>query len=158
GEAYWSLANLKTFRFTDADLATMRTQLARTDLIDEDRYHFDFAMGKALEDAGDYASSFQHYAQGNDRRRRGIRYEASELSEHVRRSQEVLTRDFFAARAGVGSPAPDPIFVVGLPRAGSTLIEQILSSHPLVEGTMELPDVMSIARELGERKTRAQVS
>jgi tetratricopeptide (TPR) repeat protein len=158
GEAYWSLANLKTFRFTVADLDTMRAQLERTDIGDEDRFHFDFAMGKALEDAGDYAASFRHYAQANERRRRGIRYEASDLSEHVRRSKEVLTEDFFRARAGVGSNAPDPIFVVGLPRAGSTLIEQILSSHPLVEGTMELPDVMSIARGLGERKTRAEIS
>jgi predicted Zn-dependent protease len=158
GEAYWSLANLKTFRFTPDDLAAMRAQLARTDLSDEDRFHFDFAMGKALEDAQEYESSFAHYAAGNQRRREHIRYDADELSDHVRRSKQLLTREFFAIRSDVGCTAPDPIFVLGLPRAGSTLIEQILSSHPSVEGTMELPDVLGIARELGERKLRNDAS
>lgn len=158
GETWWSLANLKTFRFAPAELEAMRSQLQRTDISAEDRFHFHFAIGKSLEDAAEYADSFEHYAQGNSLRRSGIAYDAAETSTHVQRSKQVLSRDFFAERAAVGCEAPDPIFIVGLPRAGSTLLEQILSSHPLVEGTMELPDVTSMARSLGERKTKAQVS
>jgi tetratricopeptide (TPR) repeat protein len=148
GEAYWSLANLKTFRFEPQDLQRMRAQLARPDLKAEDRYHFDFALGKALEDERDYDASFEHYLRGNALRRAEISYEPAQNREHVARSRALFTPQFFAARAGVGVPAPDPIFIVGLPRAGSTLLEQILSSHSLVEGTMELPDVNVIARTL----------
>ncbi len=158
GEAYWSLANLKTFRFTPAELDAMRSQLARTDLGAEDRFHFRFAIGKALEDAAEYAESFEHYAQGNSLRKAGIHYDADDTSAHVRRSKAVLSKEFFAQRTGAGCAEPDPIFIVGLPRAGSTLIEQILSSHPLVEGTQELPDIISIARTLAGRKTRDEVS
>jgi len=148
GEVWWSLANLKTFRFSLADLASMTGQLARTDLSDEDRLHLEFAAGKAREDAGGYAASFAHYARGNAIRRAQLHYSADETSARVRRACAHYTGDFFAARAGMGSPARDPIFVVGLPRAGSTLIEQILSSHSQVEGTMELPEVASITRGL----------
>src|SRR5574337_2039912 len=148
GEVWWSLANLKTFRFGADDLATMRAQLARADLTEDDRLHLEFAVGKALEDAGEYESSFRHYAQGNAVRRTQVHYSADDTSARVRYIRTHYTREFFAARAGAGSPAPDPIFVVGLPRAGSTLIEQILSSHSQVEGTMELPEVTSIARLL----------
>ncbi|MBV6423797.1 MAG: Beta-barrel assembly-enhancing protease [Steroidobacteraceae bacterium] len=149
GEAWWSLANLKTFRFSPMDIAAMRRQLDRKDLADEDRFHFDFALGKALEDAEDYAASFGHYEAGNRLRRRSVTWSAADNTAHVQRSKAMLTPDFFAARSGWGSPAPDVIFVVGLPRAGSTLIEQILSSHSQVEGTMELPDIIQIAREIG---------
>jgi tetratricopeptide (TPR) repeat protein len=148
GEVWWSLANLKTFRFAVGDVATMRAQLARTDLAEDDRLHLEFALGKALEDAGEYAPSFQHYARGNATRRAQLDYRADDTSARVRYIRERYTREFFAARAGGGSPAPDPIFVVGLPRAGSTLIEQILSSHSQVEGTMELPEITSITRLL----------
>jgi len=148
GEAYWSLANLKTFRFSEADLAAMRGMLASSDLRDDDRLHFDFALGKALEDAADYAASFAHYQSGSEIRRRLLPYEANQTSAYVRRSKLAYTRAFFEARVGVGAPARDPIFIVGMPRAGSTLLEQILASHPLVEGTMELPDIGRIAREL----------
>jgi predicted Zn-dependent protease len=156
GEAWWSLANLKTFRFSDAELESMRGALGRVDLADEDRLHLEFALAKALEDAGAWQESFTHYAQGNALRRAAHPYDAAETSGLVRRSRELFTREFFAARAGCGSQAPDPIFVVGLPRSGSTLIEQILASHSLVEGTMELPDIPRIARELargGEGET-----
>ena len=146
GEAYWSLANLKTFRFTAAEIAAMRAQLGRADLTDEDRFHLDFALGKALEDAQDYAGSFEHYAAGNRLRRAGIHYSADEMSAHVARCKALFTPEFFAARSGFGDPAPDPIFVVGLPRSGSTLIEQILASHSQVEGTMELPDIPALAK------------
>ena len=158
GEAWWSLANLKTFRFTAADIEAMRAQLERSDLGPEDGYHLHFALGKAFEDAGAYAESFDHYRQGNALRRAAVDYDPEETAGHVRRSKELFTPAFFAARAGVGSQAPDPIFIVGLPRAGSTLIEQILSSHSMVEGTMELPDVIGIAKRLGGRRRRSDVS
>lgn len=151
GEVWWSLANLKTFRFSADDLATMREQLARDDLAEDDRLHLEFAVGKALEDAGEYASSFAHYAQGNAIRRGQLRYSADETSARVRHIRERYTREFFASRDGSGCQAGDPIFIVGLPRAGSTLIEQILSSHSQVEGTMELPEVTSITRLLREQ-------
>lgn len=150
GEAYWSLANLKTVRFSDAQLAAMRTQLARSDLGAEDRFHLHFALGKGLEDAHLYAESFEHYAAGNKLRREAIRYSPQEMTTHVRRSKALLTHEFFAERGGYGTPAADPIFVVGLPRAGSTLIEQILASHSQVEGTMELPDITAIAKSLAQ--------
>ncbi|HYE46969.1 MAG TPA: sulfotransferase [Caulobacter sp.] len=158
GEAWWSLANLKTVEFSDHDVAAMRAQLARQDISDEDRFHLHYALGKALEDAGDAAASFEHYAAGAALRRAGIDYEAEHTSAHARRSMAVFTRGFFAEREGWGCPAPDPIFVVGLPRAGSTLIEQILASHPLVEGTMELPDIIAMARRLGGRHRRESES
>lgn len=158
GEAYWSLANLKTFRFTAEDVGAMRAQLERQDLAPEDRFHFHFALGKALEDGAAYAESFEHYAEGNRQRKAALRYDASETSTHVQRSKTLLTRQFLAKRAGSGCPRPDPIFIVGLPRAGSTLLEQILSSHPLVEGTQELPDILGMVRVLGGRKTRNEPS
>jgi tetratricopeptide (TPR) repeat protein len=154
GEAYWSLANLKTFEFGPADLAAMSGQLARTDLNDDDRLHFHFALAKGLEDGGDYQAAFQHYAEGNRLRRGQIVYDADQTSTQRQRSIAFFDVARFAAVAGSGCPSPDPIFIVGLPRSGSTLIEQILSSHSAVEGTMELPDIPSIARELGGQKKR----
>jgi tetratricopeptide (TPR) repeat protein len=154
GEAYWSLANLKTFRFTHGQTQAMREQLAGDKLSPNDRFHFEFSLGKALEDEGEYAESFAHYREGNRLRRQMIRHDAGENSAHVQRSKRLFTREFFAERQGVGHPAPDPIFVVGLPRSGSTLIEQILASHSSVEGTMELPDVGMLARVVGARTSR----
>jgi tetratricopeptide (TPR) repeat protein len=154
GEAYWSLANLKTFRFTAAERDTMQARLERPDLSDEDRFHFHFAAGKAFEDAQDYAASFEHYAAGNRLRRASLDYDPAETTDFVNRCLATLTADFFRDRTAFGCPAQDPIFIVGLPRAGSTLIEQILSSHSAVEGTMELPDIMAMARRLGERRDR----
>lgn len=151
GEAYWSLANLKTFRFDEQDLAAMRRQLARTDLDPEHRLHFDFALGKALEDAAEYADSFAHYSAGNALRLERVPYSADDHSARVRRSKALYTPEFFRQREGWGSDARDPIFIVGLPRAGSTLIEQILSSHSAVEGTMELPEILAITRDLRKR-------
>ena len=152
GEAWWSLANLKTFRFSDGDVLAMRQALSRGELSDEDRLHFEFALGKALEDAASYEESFTHYAAGNALRRSQHGYDPDENSRFVLRSKQLLTREFFDGRAGAGADARDPIFIVGLPRAGSTLIEQILASHPLVEGTMELPQLPRIARELAGPK------
>jgi tetratricopeptide (TPR) repeat protein len=158
GEAWWSLANLKTVKFSEDDVAAMRAQLSRTDLSDEDRFHLHYALGKALEDAGDAAASFAQYAAGAALRRASIDYDAEHTSAHARRSMAVFTPEFFAEREGWGCPAPDPIFIVGLPRAGSTLIEQILASHSLVEGTMELPDIIAMARRLGGRQRRESES
>jgi tetratricopeptide (TPR) repeat protein len=158
GEAYWSLANLKTFRFTDADEQAMRVQLARADLSEEDRFHFDFAMGKALEDDRRYADSFSHYRSANDLRRSRSNYDAADMSAFVRRSKELFSKDFFETRRGFGAPSLDPIFIVGMPRAGSTLIEQILASHSLVEGTMELPDLIMIVESLAGKSKPSETS
>jgi tetratricopeptide (TPR) repeat protein len=150
GEAYWSLANLKTFRFTAAERDAIQVLLGRADLTDEERWHFHFAAGKALEDETAYEASFAHYLSGNRLRRAALEYDAADTTDYVDRCIAALTGDFFADRAGVGCEAPDPIFIVGLPRAGSTLVEQILASHSAVEGTMELPDIMAMARRVGD--------
>jgi tetratricopeptide (TPR) repeat protein len=149
GEVWWSLANLKTVPLGEADVAAMRGALEASGLGEEDRFHLHFALGKAFEDRGQVAESFRHYAEGNRLRRAMIDYRPDATTRHVERSQALFTADFFAARQGQGSPAADPIFILGLPRAGSTLIEQILASHPEVEGTMELPDLPMLARRLG---------
>jgi predicted Zn-dependent protease len=149
GEAYFSLSNLKTVRFTGAEIEAMVAQLRRTDLTVQDQFHLHYAVGKALEDEGDFAASFEHYAKGAALRRGESLYDPVENAARAARSRKLFTPDFFAARAGWGCDAPDPIFVVGLPRSGSTLIEQILASHSEVEGTMELPDINVIAMGLG---------
>ena len=149
GEAWFSLANLKTFRFTAAEIEAMRTQLARTDLTDEDRWHFEFSLGNALEQTSDFAGSFAHYARGNALRRASVQYDPERTTALVERSRALYTPELFAARAGAGHLSGEPIFIVGLPRAGSTLLEQILASHSQVEGTRELPDISAFARELG---------
>jgi predicted Zn-dependent protease len=156
GEAYWSLANLKTFRFTPAEVRALRDALAVQELGDEDRLHFEFALGKALEDEAVHAESFAHYAAGNEIRRRAQPFGAAANAAYVRRGRALFTPEFFAVRAGCGADAPDPIFIVGLPRAGSTLLEQILASHPLVEGTMELPHIPQMAGELAARSRDAE--
>lgn len=151
GEAWWSLANLKTFRFSDDDVQSMQHQLQRADLDAEHRLHLDFAIGKALEDGGDYAGSFVHYQQGNALRRERVPYNADDTSARVSQAMRTYTAGYFRQRAGFGADAADPIFIVGLPRAGSTLLEQILSSHSLVEGTMELPEIISTVRALRQQ-------
>jgi len=158
GEAWWSLANLKTFRFAPEDVAAMQAQLARSDISDEDRFHLFFALGKAFEDDRRFAESFDNYAQGNALRKKSVAFDPNDAEEHVRRSGALFTSAFFRAREGGGCQSPDPIFIVGLPRSGSTLLEQILSSHSAVEGTMELPDIMSIAGRLGARKRRGEAT
>jgi tetratricopeptide (TPR) repeat protein len=150
GEAYWSLANLKTFRFTPGDLGAMHSALSKaaSDLDDHERLHFFFALGKALEDSGSYEESFANYTAGNLLRKRDLHYDPEEHTARSRRSRAVFTREFLEERSGLGCEAVDPIFIVGLPRSGSTLVEQILASHSQVEGTMELPDITAMARAL----------
>lgn len=154
GEAYWSLANLKTFKFEDADIEAMNAQIERSEIEESDRLHLHFALGKALEDAGRFEESFRHYEAGNTLGETRANYDEDEVSIRRERAEKTYTPALFAARQGAGAAAPDPIFIVGMPRAGSTLIEQILSSHSQVEGTMELPDILNIAKRLG-RKAKA---
>jgi predicted Zn-dependent protease len=141
GDAYWSLANLKTYRFEDEEIARMRTQEAAPTTAPVDRYHLCFALGKALEDRGEIAESWLYYQRGNALKRAESRYRAEIIETNTRKQIEVCTADFFQRRAGWGDPRPDPIFVLGLPRSGSTLLEQILASHSQVEGTQELSDI-----------------
>jgi predicted Zn-dependent protease len=144
GEAWWSLANLKTFRFAEEEIAAMRAQLEHTALAEGERVQLHFALGKALEDRGDYAPSFEQYAKANGLRRARSDYDAAAITRNRETLQRVLTEEFFRSRAQRGCGAPDPIFIVGLPRSGSTLVEQILASHSQVEGTMELPDIFAM--------------
>jgi tetratricopeptide (TPR) repeat protein len=153
GDAYWSLANLKTYRFTDAELASMRAAEAAPRTALADRFHLCFALGKALEDRGDYAQSFAYYERGNALKKSECRYRPEFIERNTRLQIEVCTAELFAARAGWGDPSDAPIFIVGLPRAGSTLIEQILASHSRVEGTMELSDIPRLAQSLLGRES-----
>ena len=148
GEAWWSLANLKTVKFDDADIATMKGALARPELKDDDRFHIDFSLGKAFHDLGRSEEAFRHYAAGNGLRRKYHPFNGDHLAALVDRSIELFNADVLAEPGGCD--APDPIFIVGMPRAGSTLVEQILSSHSQVEGTTELADMPAVARGPGK--------
>jgi tetratricopeptide (TPR) repeat protein len=148
GLAYWSLANLKTFRFSDEEIARMERLLARKDTPAPELVNFHFAMGKAMEDAGRLAEAFTHYSEGARLHRTQVKYDRERTSQSVTNAIEFFSAEFFARKAKVGNRAPDPIFIVGLPRSGSTLVEQILASHSCVEGTMELPNMALIAAEL----------
>lgn len=148
GVAWFSLSNLKTFTFSDSDIAQMEAQLQRTDLSVNDRVNLLYALGKAHEDAKRTDAAFARYDEGAKLYRSSIDYDPAWLTELVEASEAALTKEFFAQRSG-GCEAQDPIFIVGLPRAGSTLLEQILASHSMVEGTMELGDINSIVASLG---------
>lgn len=148
GEAWWSLANLKIVKLDEADRAAMEQALEREDLAPEDRFHLEFASGKAWEDAGDPARAFAAYTAANAHRRALIHYDAAETTRRVDRMIATFDAGFIAAREG--NPAPDPIFIIGLPRAGSTLVEQILASHSQVEAIAELPDIPELWGNLGD--------
>jgi predicted Zn-dependent protease len=155
GEAWWSLANLKTVKLGRDDIAAMEQALeslaAEGAKRQEDIFHLHFSLGKAFEDAKDYPASFRHYDLGNRLRRTMILHDADDFVAEVKAAAETFTAPFIAIMGEGGCPAPDPIFIVGLPRSGSTLVEQILASHSQVEGTMELPDMMIIASRLQSR-------
>ncbi len=151
GDAYWSLANLKTYRFPDDELARMQAQEAGDSIGLVDRYHLCFALGKAFEDRKDYAQSFRYYERGNALKKSEIRYRAEATERNAQLQMSIVTHDMLAARKEAGCTRPDPIFIVGLPRAGSTLLEQILASHSQVEGTMELADIPRLALRLQGR-------
>ena len=148
GGAYLTLANLKTFRFAETDVEAMRKLREDTQLRTRERIPLEFALGKALEDAGSFELAFEHYARGNALQRSSIVYDANAVSEDVRFCEALHTREFFAERAGWGSLRRDPIFIVGMPRSGSTLLEQILASHSQIEATLELADISNMVMEL----------
>lgn len=152
GDAWWSLANLKTYRFSPASIAVMRERLDDPATAEVDRIHIAFALGKALEDAGDYAGSWAAYTQGNTMHRASNGFIPEVFETNTSEQRRVCTKAFFEERAGWGLDDPAPIFVLGLPRSGSTLIEQILASHSMVEGTQELPDIQRIVHELQGRE------
>ena len=152
GDAYYALANLKTYRFTEAELAAMQVQAARTDIGFMDRVHLAFALGKAFEDRAEHAQSFRFYELGNDLKRRQTGYDADRMTAEMDAQKRVCTSELFESKANVGSRVRDPIFILGLPRAGSTLLEQILASHSQIDGTLELPNILALAHKLRGRK------
>ena len=158
GDAYWSLANLKTYRFTDEEIARMRTHVEAPETGLSDRYHLCFALGKALEDRTEFAESFDYYRRGNALKKSESRYNIESIERTALRQTAVCTREFFAARRNFGCLRNDPIFIVGLPRAGSTLLEQILASHSQVEGTMELAEIPRLALHLAGREANTEKS
>ena len=151
GEAYYSLANLKVYSFADAEIESMQTQVRNSNLSYLDRVYFLFALGKAFEDREEFDAAFDYYSEGNRLKKIQSRYNAEEMSADLRAQHDVCTEAFFASRSDSGHSAPDPIFIVGLPRAGSTLLEQILSSHSMVDGTLELPNILSLSQRLRRR-------
>ena len=151
GEAYWSLADLKNYVFSDTEITAMQALLKGDGGDDVDQAQLHFALGRAFEHKKNYAASFDHYATGNTRRRKTIPFDIEVFEDKTRRVRECFDTPFFAERANVGWPDRSPVFVVGLPRSGSTLVEQILASHSSVEGTFELPNVLTIVREFDHR-------
>jgi tetratricopeptide (TPR) repeat protein len=152
GAAYWSLANLKAVRFDAADIAAMQAQLNSPELRANDRTMLQFALGKAFEDMGAYERAFEQYAKANAAMRLRIDYDPDRLSSGVAANKALFTRAFFESRRDAGCAAPDPIFILGRPRSGSTLLEQILSSHSAVEGTAELSYITTMAARLEQRE------
>ncbi|MGD0192816.1 MAG: sulfotransferase [Rhizomicrobium sp.] len=149
GEAWWGLADLKTFQFSAREIEAMRSALSRENMGDEDRSHLHFALGKALEDRKTYAESFQEYQRGNALQRARHPFDADDIAQNVQREKALFTQEYYRGHAGQGCRSAEPIFIVGLPRSGSTLVEQILSSHSQVEGGGELSALRDIARRLG---------
>lgn len=141
GDAFWSLANLKTYRFSDVEIRQLEIAEADPSTDPADRYHICFALGKAYEDRQQYEKSYRYYERGNALVRARSRYRADLLEQNTALQKKFCTREFFEERAGWGAPKPDPIFILGMPRAGSTLLEQILASHSQVEGTQELANI-----------------
>jgi tetratricopeptide (TPR) repeat protein len=156
GDAYWSLANLKTYRFGDEEIEQMRSQEAVPSVQREDRYHLCFALGKALEDRAEYAEAFGYYERGNALKKTELRFRIEPFLRNAHLQSAHCTREFFAARRGYGCDSSEPIFIVGLPRSGSTLLEQILASHSIVEGTTELADILRLVTELQGRDPDAE--
>lgn len=157
GEAYFSLANLKTYRFTDVEIAQMKAKAATPDLTYRDQVHFLFALGKAHEDKKLYEQAFDYYNRGNDLGRKLMRFDSAKMTVELNAQVQICTKGLFEKQKQKGCPAPDPIFIVGLPRAGSTLLEQIIASHSQVDGTQELGNILSIAHTLrGKGRTTAE--
>lgn len=151
GDAWYALANLKTYQFSDDELREMQAAQQVPELSFASRVHIAFALGKAFEDRGEYETAFRNYEQGNTLKQKQARYTTAHMQAELDAQKQYCTPALFAAQGGKGHDAPDPIFIVGLPRAGSTLIEQILASHSQVDGTLELPNILSLAHRLRGR-------
>lgn len=152
GDAYFGLANLKTYTFDKNEIAQMLSQADRRDIGFMDRVHLCFSLGKAFEDREHYERSFEFYQRGNDLKTLQTRYKASDMTRELEAQATLCRRELFGTHKNSGCEAPDPIFIVGLPRAGSTLLEQILASHSQIDGTLELPNILSIAYRLRGRE------
>jgi len=152
GDAYYGLANLKTYRFTDAEVERMKEEESRGGATHYNRIQLCFSLGKAFEDREDFDAAFSYYERGNTLKRTQSRYDADQMTEEMTRQKDCCKPALFTQQAGKGCPAPDPIFIVGLPRAGSTLLEQILASHSQVDGTLELPNILAMAHRLRRGK------
>ncbi|MGI9232556.1 MAG: sulfotransferase [Woeseiaceae bacterium] len=152
GDAYWSLANLKTYRFSEREVQLMESAEAEPGTSIEDRVHLCFALGKHYEDIEVFATSADFYLRGNTLKKDVLQYDAVAMTGQLKLQQQICDAPLFASRAGKGHDAADPIFIVGLPRAGSTLLEQILASHSLVDGTLELPNIPALAHRLNGRR------
>jgi tetratricopeptide (TPR) repeat protein len=148
GEAWWSLSELKNYRFVESELGAMRRELELLDSRSPEFVHMCFALGKALEHERQYDEAFSFYARGNEARRRGLSWDADAHDASLRRTMQLFDHAFFDRRRGHGCSSDEPVFIVGLPRSGSTLLEQILASHSRVDATMELPNIVSMARRL----------
>ncbi|KCZ54180.1 hypothetical protein HY29_15175, partial [Hyphomonas beringensis] len=152
GDAWYGLANLKTYTFSEEELTRMEAQAASPDIDHMSRIHIAFALGKAHEDRKNHEKAFEAYALGNALKHQTVRYTTEQMQAEFSAQKSICTPDLFATQGDKGCAAPDPIFILGLPRAGSTLIEQILASHPQVDGTLELPNILSLAHRLRGRK------
>ena len=153
GEAYWSMANLKIFEFKDSEVDSMLKELEKEDLTDNEEIHFRFALGKAFEDKKDYPKAWHYYHTGNQKQRITVDHFPVEMEMRYNLIKEVFNADILAERANCGYERSDPILIIGLPRSGSTLVEQILASHSQVEGTSELPILGNIAESIGQHRT-----
>ena len=153
GDSYWSLANLKTYRFSDSEISLLYDLLVSPDASDEDKIHGYFALGKSFEDSSEFEASFQYYEAGNRLQKDRLNYDATRMTQRLQDQERICTSEFLEGQES-GHQAPDPIFIVGLPRAGSTLLEQILASHSQVDGTLELHHISSIAQTLDGRRKR----
>jgi|TARA_B110000114_G_scaffold47269_1_gene50125 tetratricopeptide (TPR) repeat protein len=154
GDAYWSLANTKSYKFDDQQVGAMQASEASPEIESLDQIQINFALGKAYEDRRDYAQAFHHYAKGNDLKKPTTHYAAGQLQQRIDSQISVCSSEFLQSKAGMGNDAPDPIFIVGLPRSGSTLLEQILASHSKVDGTMELHNILDLAKRLRGRDSK----
>ncbi len=157
GEAYWSLANLKTFEFNPEEVKVMQDMVERDHVPDEPKVNFHLSLGKQFENQKDYEQAFEHYCLGNDLRRSREIYDPVQTQVIHDRIIEVFNNEFLQEHEGWGDPDASPILIVGLPRSGSTLIEQILASHSMVEGTMELPDLGRLVSSLTKRAKKSHI-
>ena len=158
GDAYWSLANLKTYEFNDEEIMQLEKMTQDEFINDNEKIYMSFALGKAFEDRGEYDKSFTNYQNGNSLKKEFTKFDLKLFDEECKNQKEVCTLDLFDSKADWGLETKEPIFVLGLPRVGSTLIEQILASHSMVEATHELPNILALSHKLNLRKVQEKTS